>query len=117
MRDRRARWGDEGDIGGDFNNLRDDVLKLKTDLARAMRNLISAGRGEASQTRDKLEDAIQEKLDRLNSVAENLGEWGRGAARDVRRRVEKHPVQTAAIAIGIGVLIGALVLGARSRRF
>src|SRR4051812_39269359 len=89
MRDRRARWGgggggggngDSGDFGRDFDTIKDDVAKLKSDLARAMRNLVSTGRGEVSGARGKLEEAIQEKLDRLNSVTENLSEWGQGAA-------------------------------------
>jgi ElaB/YqjD/DUF883 family membrane-anchored ribosome-binding protein len=120
MRDRRSRWesgGDEGDFGRDFDTIKDDVAKLKNDLARAMRNLVSTGRGEVSGARSKLEEAIQEKLDRLNSVTENLSSWGHDAARSVRKRAEKHPLEVAAIVIGAGVLLGALVLGSRQRRW
>ena len=120
MRDRRARWasgGGNGDFGRDFDTIKDDVAKLKSDLARAMRSLVSTGKDEASGARGKLEEAIQEKLDRLNSVTENLSEWGHGAARSVRRRVEKNPAQTALVVLGAGVLLGALVLGSRQRRW
>jgi ElaB/YqjD/DUF883 family membrane-anchored ribosome-binding protein len=106
-----------GGFGRDFDTIKDDVAKLKADLARAMRNLVSTGRDEASSARGKLEEAIQEKLDRLNAVTENLSEWGHGAARNVRRRVEKNPAEVALIVLGAGVLLGALVLGSRQRRW
>jgi ElaB/YqjD/DUF883 family membrane-anchored ribosome-binding protein len=122
MRDRGSRWGgrgngDEGDFGRDFDTIKDDVAKLKADLARAMRNLVSTGKGEVTGARGKLEEAIQEKLDRLNSVTENLSSWGHGAARRVRSRAEKNPAEVALIVLGAGVLLGALVLGSRPRRW
>jgi ElaB/YqjD/DUF883 family membrane-anchored ribosome-binding protein len=92
----------------DVDAIRDDLNLLKSDLAAAMRDLINAGREGSSETREKLEQVVQERLDALNAAAEELSQRGRGVMEDVQRRAQENPLQTLAMAFGAGFIAGAI---------
>lgn len=102
-----------GDAAGDFRRdidaLKDDLSLLKADLVAAMRDLVEAGKAQSGEARDQLQAALQEKLDRLNDAANNLAGRGRRAAETAGRYVEEKPLQSLAIAFGVGLLVGAVL--------
>ena len=102
-----------GDAAGEFRRdidaLKDDFSLLKADLIAAMRALIEAGKSQTGETREQLEAALQEKMDRLNAATGDLADRGREAARSAQRYVEHNPLQSLAVAFGVGVLVGAVL--------
>lgn len=86
--------------------------------------------GSASQARAKLEDALgefkeratqvaQETLDNLRQHAKpyvgDAGEHIATAERYIVDRVQKQPITTTLAVLGVGVLVGLVLAGGRSR--
>ncbi len=95
------------DLRRDVDALKDDFGMLKADLVAAMRDLVEAGKSQGTEARAKIEEAIQEKLDRLHDAADGVAARGRRAAESAQRYVEEKPLQSLAIALGVGILLGA----------
>jgi ElaB/YqjD/DUF883 family membrane-anchored ribosome-binding protein len=106
----RSGPGGGGDLRKDVDAIRDDLNLLKSDLVAAMRDLIGAGRDGGTEARQRLEEAVQERLSALNAATEDLSQRGRNIVRDVERHVHEKPMQTLAIAFGAGFLAGAILL-------
>lgn len=105
----RSDFSGGADFRRDIDALKDDLSLFKADLAAAMRDLVEAGKATSGEARERLEAAVHEKLDRLNDAASNLADRGRAAARTAGRYVEEKPIQSLAIAFGVGVLVGAVL--------
>ena len=97
------------DLRHDVDAIKDDIALLKTDLVAAMRDLVEAGKSQAGEARAKIEDSINEKLDKLNAAAGNVADRGRRAAKSAQHFVEERPFQSLAMAFGVGLLVGAVL--------
>ncbi len=93
----------------DMDAIKDDLTSLKTDLVSAMRDLVEAGKSEAGDAKAKIEEALHEKLERLNSAAHGVADRGRRVAQGAQHFVEEKPFQSIAIAFGVGLLLGAVL--------
>lgn len=102
----RPGEGARRDFRRDVDAIRDDLTLLKSDLVAAMQDLISGGREGSGEARERLEKIIQERLDALNSRAEEMSERGRDILEDVQKRAQEQPLQTLAIAFGVGFIAG-----------
>jgi ElaB/YqjD/DUF883 family membrane-anchored ribosome-binding protein len=109
---RPADEGDEqeqrGNIRRDVDAIRDDLNLLKSDLVAAIRDLISAGREGSTEARQRLEEAVQERLGAFNAASEDWQQRGRDVLEDVQRRAKEHPLQTLGVVFGAGFLAGML---------
>lgn len=97
------------DLRHDVDAIKDDLALLKTDLVAAMRDLMEAGKSGAGEAKEKLEEAVQERLNRVGDAAHSVAERGRRAADTVHRYVEENPFQSLAVAFGVGLLVGAVL--------
>ena len=95
------------DLRRDVDAIKDDINLLKTDLVAAMRDLVEAGKAGAGDAKEKLEVAVQERLQRVSDAAHAVADRGRRAADSVHHYVEQKPMQSLAIAFGVGILLGA----------
>jgi ElaB/YqjD/DUF883 family membrane-anchored ribosome-binding protein len=100
---------------GDVEAIKDDIAVLKSDLAAAMRDLIEASKAGTEDARHRLQEMVAARLDGLNEAAESLSERSKQVLGHVQRRVEEKPIQTLAIALGVGALLGMIFLGARRK--
>jgi ElaB/YqjD/DUF883 family membrane-anchored ribosome-binding protein len=114
MREAGGRLSDGG-FRKDVDAIKDDIAMLKSDLGAAMRDLIDAGRGGADDARKRLQEVVGERLESLNTAAQNLSERGRRMYKDTREYVEENPTKTIGIALGVGAVIGLLYFALRSR--
>jgi ElaB/YqjD/DUF883 family membrane-anchored ribosome-binding protein len=96
------------DFRRDFDAIKDDIALLRNDLAAALRDLFDAGRSEAGDVRNRLENAVRERLRSLGG-ASGLADQGRRAAGVAQRFVKERPLESAAIAIGAGLLLAAML--------
>ena len=97
------------DLRQDVDAIKGDLAALKTDLVAAMRDLVEAGKTGAGEVRDKLEEAVQERLRRVGDAAHSVADRGRKAADNVNRYVEEKPLQSLAMAFGVGLLLGVVL--------
>jgi ElaB/YqjD/DUF883 family membrane-anchored ribosome-binding protein len=110
----RARWQND-DFRRDVNAIRSDVQQLKADLTAAMKDLISVGREGVDESRDRLQQHVQQKLDALNRATEELGLYGRQASTRIKRELEDNPMRSALVVLGIGAVLGMLMMSGRRR--
>lgn len=82
-----------------------DIEALKADLAALRNDLRSFVTHAGGVARSRAAD-VKEKV---AEVAGEVGERGRAARDEVQTKIEDHPFMSVAIALGAGVLIGALI--------
>ena len=97
------------DLRNDLDSIKGDIAALQADLAGALKDLVAAGKGEAGAAKEKIESEVRERLDRLSAKADLLARRGRRAVDNLEQHIEDKPLQSVGIALGIGVLIGALL--------
>jgi ElaB/YqjD/DUF883 family membrane-anchored ribosome-binding protein len=109
MRAAHAGRNTATDLQKDVDAIKDDIATLKADLVAAMRDLVDAGKAGAGDAKEKLEDAVKERLQRVSDAAHAVAERGRRAADTVHTYVEERPLQSVAIAFGVGILVGVVL--------
>lgn len=97
------------DLRGDLDSIKNDIAALQTDLTTALKDLVAAGKGEASDVKERLESEIRDRLDRLSAKADMLARRGRRAVDSLEGHIEEKPLQSVGIALGVGVVIGAIL--------
>lgn len=96
-------------LRNDLESIKEDIVALQSDLGTALKDLVAAGKGEAGAVKDKLEAEIRDRLERLSAKADDLASYGKDAVHGLEERIEEKPLQSVGIALGVGVLIGALL--------
>jgi ElaB/YqjD/DUF883 family membrane-anchored ribosome-binding protein len=89
------------DIEGEFGAVKDDLAKLRADVA----NLSAALREMTSDTVHEQLDSMKGRIDRLTRDAKDQG---RQTLDDLADRIEERPVSSVLIAFGVGILLGRL---------
>jgi ElaB/YqjD/DUF883 family membrane-anchored ribosome-binding protein len=97
------------DLRQDLDSIKGDIMALQDDLGIALRDLVAAGKGEAGAVKDKLESEVRDRLARLSEKADELAKQGRRAVDGVESIIEEKPLQSVGIALGVGVVLGALL--------
>ena len=89
------------DVEGEFSAVKDDLTKLRADIA----NLSAALRELSSDTVHEQIDSLKGRIDRLTHDAKDQG---RQALDDLADHIEQRPVSSVLIAFGVGILLGRL---------
>src|ERR1051326_9435522 len=89
------------DVEGEFSAVKDDLAKLRADIA----NLSAALKELTSDTVHDQIDSLRGRIDRMTHDAKDQG---RQALADLADRSEERPVSSVLIAFGVGVLLGRL---------
>lgn len=97
------------DLRGDVDAIKGDIVALQTDVTEALKHLVSVGKSEAVEVKDKLEAELKDRLDRLSQRADDLARRGKRAVQGVEGMIEEKPLQSVGIALGVGVLVGVLL--------
>ena len=92
-------------ISSEGRPAQEDLQALKTDLAMLRDDLRSfvAHAAEAAQSR------TSGVRDRVKDAAAEVGARGRAARDEVQTQIEDHPFMAVGIALGAGLLLGALI--------
>jgi ElaB/YqjD/DUF883 family membrane-anchored ribosome-binding protein len=89
------------DVEGEFGAVKDDLAKLRADIA----NLSAA-------LKDLTSDAVHEQIDslkgRFDHLTHDAKDKGRQALDDLADHIEERPVSSVLIAFGVGILLGRL---------
>jgi ElaB/YqjD/DUF883 family membrane-anchored ribosome-binding protein len=86
----------------DIDAVKEDLGKLRDDMKSMTRDLADAARSGVREARGYVTDAA--------SVAANRG---KNAVKTVEHQIEDNPMAAVGIAFGVGLLLGALFIGAR----
>ena len=89
------------DVEGEFGTVKDDLAKLRADIA----NLSAALKELTSETVHDQIDSLKGRIDHLTSDAKLKG---RQTLDDLADHIEERPVSSVLIAFGVGILIGRL---------
>lgn len=104
-----ARSSASADLRRDIDSVKEDLAALRVDLVAAMRDMVDAGKSEAGDARDRLEGALRDRLERMGETARQAAARGKKAVESAERYVEDNPLQSLAVAFGVGVLLGAVL--------
>ncbi len=101
----------------DFDNIRDDISRLRTDLAELSKQVKDRGTGYAKATTDRilatigkeLEDLGGDKdrvLEKLRSELDNVQAMGKQKVETVEQKIQENPVRSLLIAFIAGLVLG-----------
>jgi ElaB/YqjD/DUF883 family membrane-anchored ribosome-binding protein len=89
------------DVEGEFGAVKDDLAKLRGDIA----NLSNALKELTSETVHERIDSLRDGIDRLTGDAKLQS---REALDDLTDRIEERPLTSVLLAFGVGLLLGRL---------
>jgi ElaB/YqjD/DUF883 family membrane-anchored ribosome-binding protein len=89
-------------IDGEFDNVKDDLTKLRNDIA----NLSNALKDVTSDTVNEQIALIRHRIDGITGDAK---QHGRATLDDLTVRIEERPLASVLIAFGVGLLIGRIL--------
>jgi ElaB/YqjD/DUF883 family membrane-anchored ribosome-binding protein len=104
------------DANKELANIKNDLSELKKDIQGLTNALTELGKNKVDAASDRISETKDDLLDKLSlaEIRERLGDLkGEDALDAVREQVEKYPAGTLLAAVGVGVIIGALVGGSR----
>jgi ElaB/YqjD/DUF883 family membrane-anchored ribosome-binding protein len=104
------------DANKELANIKNDLSELKKDIQGLTNALTELGKNKVDAASDRITETRDDLLDKLSlaEIRERLGDLkGEDALDAVREQVEKYPAGTLLAAVGVGVIIGALVGGSR----
>ncbi|MGD0191035.1 MAG: hypothetical protein ABSD74_09865 [Rhizomicrobium sp.] len=87
-----------------LEKLLDEIKNLRMDFSRVSESMV-----------DRARQQTHEAASRVRHVAEDAWSDTMGAASDVADRIEEQPLAATAIAFGVGMLLGMLLLSGRKR--
>ena len=96
-------------LGRAWSEARDSVGDIGAKLGRRARNVRGEAREAASETREGLQDAIDEMGELGQEVAEDAMELGRAVGISVSRFVRRHPMRSLALAAAAGAIAAHLL--------
>jgi ElaB/YqjD/DUF883 family membrane-anchored ribosome-binding protein len=103
----------------DFDNIKEDISRLRTDLAELSKQVKDRGAGYAKATTDRilaslgkeLEELGDDKdrvLEKLRAELENVQEIGKQKVETVEQRIQENPLKSLLIAFVAGLFLGKL---------
>lgn len=93
----------------DVDAIKDDLAALRSDLSATLKDVMAAGKAEAGDARERLEEAVRARLDLLEEAADRARDRAKDAVSAITEHVEEKPLQSLAVAFGAGLLFGMLM--------
>jgi ElaB/YqjD/DUF883 family membrane-anchored ribosome-binding protein len=98
-----------GDVQQQMGELREDLLKLRSDLGGVLQSVMDATKAEAGEARERMEAKAREQLDQFAAAVSGARDQGRVMADRLCGQIETHPVGSVLGALGVGLLLGMLM--------
>jgi ElaB/YqjD/DUF883 family membrane-anchored ribosome-binding protein len=108
-KDRESSMSGTSNLGNKANRIRDDLSNLKSDLDALMSHATTLNEQELSEARDRILARFSTMRFAAKGIADQAGhQFNQGREMTVDY-VRDKPLQSVAIAAGIGLLLGALM--------
>jgi ElaB/YqjD/DUF883 family membrane-anchored ribosome-binding protein len=96
-------------VENQLNALRRDLTNLRHDLGEFVRSAMDVGRSGAGQATERLQGQLQDRLDQFQHTFDDMRKRGRRTYSTVQQGVSHYPMTSLLIAVGVGVLAGAIL--------
>ena len=104
----------------DFDNIKEDISRLRTDLAELSKQVKDRGTGYAKATTDRILASIGKELEELGddkdrviekvrAELENVQEIGKQKVETVEQKIQENPLKSLLIAFIAGLFLGKLI--------
>lgn len=93
----------------DIENIRSDVESLKTNIMALSKQVEAEGKLTAADVKAKAKDNIAELRQRMQENISNFQDYSKEQFAVAEKEIKRKPVQSVAIAFGVGVLLSALL--------
>ncbi len=91
--------------------LKDDVAKLRSDIAGLVDLFKELGLQKVNEARDTIEGELDEQREKLRAMFNSARERGKGTVDDLEQHVTEHPLGSVLTAFGIGYILARLLGG------
>jgi ElaB/YqjD/DUF883 family membrane-anchored ribosome-binding protein len=92
----------------DLDNLKNDLSQLRTDLAELVSSVKELGKQSASGARNRAQEEFEHRAQQASDAYQAARSQANEAAEHVQHSIEERPFTAAAIAFGVGVVVGKL---------
>ncbi len=99
----------KNDVSKDFDVLKADVAKLRSDLSSTTKKLIEIGKDESGSAKEKAQLEAAKLLNELEDAVEESKHKGRRALESVEDKVTEKPLLSLLIAFILGLFLGKIV--------
>jgi len=115
------RWSGNGLISGrkamatetnlheEFETLKEDVAKLRTDVGDLLSVLKAMGAEKVGDARESLDDELARRREELRAALKGARARGEHAAEALEGEITDHPMSSVIAAFGMGFLIAKLL--------
>ena len=93
----------------DYESLRKDLKRLRSDVATLAQSLTATGTGRARAVKDSAVEEARRRLDELSNRARAVQERGMEAIESVERQVAGNPWKSVGVVFGVGMLMGVIL--------
>jgi ElaB/YqjD/DUF883 family membrane-anchored ribosome-binding protein len=100
----------------DYETLREDIKKLRSDLSALADALVISGKQRAQATKESAVDEARRRLEQISSQTHAVCDRGREAVETVERQVAEHLCKSLTIVFGTGLLVGMVLTWILGRR-
>jgi len=99
----------ERDVNQEVAELRKDLQDLRDEFASKAEKWQSRAEGAAARAASSLRESMGGGVDYVREGATEARDYGERIYRDLQQRIEAKPMSSAAIAFGIGLVVGMLM--------
>lgn len=92
----------------ELQTLKDDVAKLRSDVADLVAMFKDLGVQKVHETRDSIEEELRDQREKLRAEFDRVRERGKGAVDEFEQQVNKHPLGSLLTAFGVGYIIAKM---------
>ncbi len=99
----------ERDLGKEMEALREDVARLRADLAKIAESLKDIGVEEAVRTKSAVGEMAQALIDEVRTAFESAKGKGKSSVEAVEHKIGDRPFVSLLTAFGTGIILGKML--------
>jgi len=96
-------------VSKDFEVLKADVAKLRSDLSSTTQKLIDVGKDQSGEAKERARIEAAKLLNELEGAVEESKQKGRRALESVEDKITEKPLLSLLIAFILGLFLGKIV--------
>lgn len=100
---------DKPDYQSDLDHLKKDLTQLRSDLSELVASVKEMGKHSAAGVRDRAQSEFEHRAQQASEALRAARSQAGEAAESVQHSIEERPFTSAAIAFGVGLVLGRLL--------
>lgn len=99
----------KSNVSEDFDDLKQDVARLRNDLSSTTRKLVDLGKDQSGAAKERAQLEASKLLNELNSAVEESKDKGKRALEAVEDKVTEKPFLSLLIVFIFGLFLGRII--------